>query len=179
MLRHGGSALSCERLPCRVEAEASEVAFDFQAELPSSAQVCLQNNGDWLSEVTEVKILTGDLPPKQHELDAKKERIKYSRDFLLELSRVSLSQKKPEFLPDHPIILEKPIRENNLDEGKEQAFCWRMQEVTGSLEDEKSIRGGAEYDAVLEDFYSRGEIKKEKRYEEEEMCSKVLKANEL
>uniref|UniRef100_A0A8B9SMW1 Uncharacterized protein n=1 Tax=Anas platyrhynchos TaxID=8839 RepID=A0A8B9SMW1_ANAPL len=36
-------------------------------------------------------------------------RIKYSRDFLLELSSVSLSQKKPEFLPDHPIVLEKPV----------------------------------------------------------------------
>ncbi|POI25245.1 hypothetical protein CIB84_011004, partial [Bambusicola thoracicus] len=37
------------------------------------------------------------------------ERIKYSRDFLLELSSVSLSQKRPEFLPDHPIVLEKPV----------------------------------------------------------------------
>lgn len=37
------------------------------------------------------------------------ERIKYSRDFLLKLSSVSLSQKKPEFLPDHPIVLEKPV----------------------------------------------------------------------
>ncbi|KFO57240.1 hypothetical protein N302_07856, partial [Corvus brachyrhynchos] len=36
------------------------------------------------------------------------ERIQYSRDFLLKLSNVSLSQKKPEFLPDHPIVLEKP-----------------------------------------------------------------------
>ncbi|KFV91874.1 hypothetical protein N326_01366, partial [Eurypyga helias] len=36
------------------------------------------------------------------------ERIRYSRDFLLKLSRVALSQKKPEFLPDHPIVLEKP-----------------------------------------------------------------------
>uniref|UniRef100_A0A8C8ASZ5 Chromosome 8 open reading frame 88 n=1 Tax=Otus sunia TaxID=257818 RepID=A0A8C8ASZ5_9STRI len=35
--------------------------------------------------------------------------IKYSRDFLLKLSSVSLSQKKPEFLPDHPIVLEKPV----------------------------------------------------------------------
>ncbi|KFO91424.1 hypothetical protein N320_12985, partial [Buceros rhinoceros silvestris] len=36
------------------------------------------------------------------------ERIKYSRDFLLKLSSVSVSQKKPEFLPDDPIVLEKP-----------------------------------------------------------------------
>ncbi|XP_021242927.1 uncharacterized protein C8orf88 homolog isoform X2 [Numida meleagris] len=95
--------------------QASEVAFNFQAELPSNAHVCLQNKVDWLSEVTEMKILsqnTVPLQPKQHELDAKKERIKYSRDFLLELSSVSLSQKKPEFLPDHPIVLEKPENSN-------------------------------------------------------------------
>ncbi|XP_072186110.1 uncharacterized protein C8orf88 homolog isoform X1 [Excalfactoria chinensis] len=91
--------------------QASEVAFNFQTELPNNAQVCLQSKVDWLSEVTEMKILTQNtvpLQPKQ-ELDAKKERIKYSRDFLLELSSVSLSQKKPEFLPDHPIVLEKPV----------------------------------------------------------------------
>ncbi|XP_010078329.1 PREDICTED: uncharacterized protein C8orf88 homolog, partial [Pterocles gutturalis] len=64
-----------------------------------------------VSEMTEVKILTQTMmpcQPKQHESEEKKERIKYSRDFLLKLSSVSLSQKKPEFLPDHPIVLEKP-----------------------------------------------------------------------
>ncbi|XP_009322730.1 PREDICTED: uncharacterized protein C8orf88 homolog [Pygoscelis adeliae] len=68
-----------------------------------------------LSEMTEVKILTQTVmpcQPKQHESEAKKERIKYSRDFLLKLSSVSLSQKKPEFLPDHPIVLEKPEKSN-------------------------------------------------------------------
>ncbi|XP_074879675.1 type 2 phosphatidylinositol 4,5-bisphosphate 4-phosphatase isoform X2 [Buteo buteo] len=68
-----------------------------------------------LSEMTEVKILTQTMmscQPKQHESEAKKERIKYSRDFLLKLSSVSLSQKKPEFLPDHPIVLEKPEKSN-------------------------------------------------------------------
>ncbi|KAB0363264.1 hypothetical protein FD754_007420 [Muntiacus muntjak] len=34
--------------------------------------------------------------------------IKYSRDFLLKLSSVSICRKKPDFLPDHPIILQKP-----------------------------------------------------------------------
>ncbi|XP_009890240.1 PREDICTED: uncharacterized protein C8orf88 homolog [Charadrius vociferus] len=49
--------------------------------------------------------------PVRH-LPSKQERIKYSRDFLLKLSSVSLSQKKPEFLPDHPIVLEKPVKED-------------------------------------------------------------------
>ncbi|XP_010127033.1 PREDICTED: uncharacterized protein C8orf88 homolog, partial [Chlamydotis macqueenii] len=65
-----------------------------------------------LPEMAEVKILTQTVipcQPNQHESEEKKERIKYSRDFLLKLSSVSLSQKKPEFLPDHPIVLEKPM----------------------------------------------------------------------
>ncbi|KAM7124057.1 uncharacterized protein C8orf88 homolog [Ciconia maguari] len=94
---------------------ASAIALNFQTELPSNAEVCLQSKVDWLSEMTEVKILTQTMmpcQPKQHESEAKKERIKYSRDFLLQLSSVSLSQKKPEFLPDHPIVLEKPEKSN-------------------------------------------------------------------
>uniref|UniRef100_A0A8B9CHK7 Chromosome 8 open reading frame 88 n=1 Tax=Anser brachyrhynchus TaxID=132585 RepID=A0A8B9CHK7_9AVES len=92
--------------------QASTITFEFQTELPSNSQVCLQSKVDWLSEMTEMKILTQNTMPRQpnqHELETKKERIKYSRDFLLELSSVSLSQKKPEFLPDHPIVLEKPV----------------------------------------------------------------------
>ncbi|KAJ6663926.1 hypothetical protein lerEdw1_008880 [Lerista edwardsae] len=46
---------------------------------------------------------------EEHKPEVTKERITYSRDFLLKLSRVSLAQKKPEFLPDHPIVLEKPV----------------------------------------------------------------------
>ncbi|KAM6142050.1 uncharacterized protein C8orf88 homolog [Phoenicopterus ruber ruber] len=98
------------------------IVLNFQTELPSNTEVCLQSKVDWLSEMTEVKILTQTMmpcQPKQHESEAKKvkyrmeiQRIKYSRDFLLKLSSVSLSQKKPEFLPDHPIVLEKPEKSN-------------------------------------------------------------------
>uniref|UniRef100_A0A674IPY0 Chromosome 8 open reading frame 88 n=1 Tax=Terrapene triunguis TaxID=2587831 RepID=A0A674IPY0_9SAUR len=63
---------------------ASTIIFNFQPEFPYSTQVCLHSEVSWVK------------------------RIKYSRDFLLKLSSVSLSQKKPEFLPDHPIVLEKP-----------------------------------------------------------------------
>uniref|UniRef100_A0A8D0QV01 Uncharacterized protein n=2 Tax=Sus scrofa TaxID=9823 RepID=A0A8D0QV01_PIG len=51
------------------------------------------------------------LNEQQHQSSVKKERIKYSRDFLLKLSSVSICRKKPDFLPDHPIVLQKP--ENN------------------------------------------------------------------
>ncbi|XP_035749807.1 uncharacterized protein C8orf88 homolog [Egretta garzetta] len=91
------------------------IALNFQTELPSNTEVCLQSKVDWLSEMTEVKILNQTMmpcQPNQHESEAKKERIKYSRDFLLKLSSVSLSQKKPEFLPDHPVVLEKPEKSN-------------------------------------------------------------------
>uniref|UniRef100_A0A8C5NL91 Chromosome 8 open reading frame 88 n=1 Tax=Junco hyemalis TaxID=40217 RepID=A0A8C5NL91_JUNHY len=92
---------------------ASPIALNIRTELPSSTEVCLQSKVNWSSEMTEVKILTQTMmlcQPKQHESGEKKERIQYSRDFLLKLSNVSLSQKKPEFLPDHPIVLEKPVK---------------------------------------------------------------------
>ncbi|XP_054241244.1 uncharacterized protein C8orf88 homolog, partial [Indicator indicator] len=91
------------------------IALDFPTELPSSTEVCLPSKADRSSETTEVKNLTETMmacQPNQHESEEKKGRIKYSRDFLLKLSSASLSQKKPEFLSDHPIILEKPEKRN-------------------------------------------------------------------
>uniref|UniRef100_A0A8C0EV49 Chromosome 8 open reading frame 88 n=1 Tax=Bubo bubo TaxID=30461 RepID=A0A8C0EV49_BUBBB len=66
-------------------ASKQAIALNLQTELSSNTEECLQSKVDWVK------------------------RIKYSRDFLLKLSSVSLSQKKPEFLPDHPIVLEKPV----------------------------------------------------------------------
>ncbi|KAI7806898.1 uncharacterized protein C8orf88 homolog [Triplophysa rosa] len=36
----------------------------------------------------------------------KKERICYTRDFLIKMANCPMAKKKPEFLPDHPIVLE-------------------------------------------------------------------------
>nr|XP_025955609.1 uncharacterized protein C8orf88 homolog [Dromaius novaehollandiae] len=94
---------------------ASVIAFNCQTALPSNTEVCLQSEVGWWSEMTGMKILTQTMipsQPKPNELEEKKERIKYSRDFLLKLSSVSLSQEKPKFLPDHPIVLEKPENSN-------------------------------------------------------------------
>ncbi|XP_032651216.2 uncharacterized protein C8orf88 homolog [Chelonoidis abingdonii] len=101
---------------------ASTSTFNFQPEFPCSTQVCLRSEVSWWYEATGMQVLNQTVIPSQSECqesETKKKRIKYSRDFLLKLSSVSLSQKKPEFLPDHPIVLEKPM-----DEG------WSMQ-VTG------------------------------------------------
>uniref|UniRef100_A0A8C4JCG5 Uncharacterized protein n=1 Tax=Dromaius novaehollandiae TaxID=8790 RepID=A0A8C4JCG5_DRONO len=75
---------------------ASVIAFNCQTALPSNTEVCLQSEVGW------------SLTPGLSAL----KRIKYSRDFLLKLSSVSLSQEKPKFLPDHPIVLEKPENSN-------------------------------------------------------------------
>ncbi|CAM9286287.1 unnamed protein product [Bubo scandiacus] len=91
------------------------IVLNLQTELSSNTEECLQSKVDWLPEMTEVKVLSQPMMScqlKEHESEGKKERIKYSRDFLLKLSSVSLSQKKPEFLPDHPIVLEKPEKSN-------------------------------------------------------------------
>ncbi|XP_075776527.1 uncharacterized protein C8orf88 isoform X3 [Pelodiscus sinensis] len=91
---------------------ASTVTFNFQTEFPCSTQVCLHSEVSWWYKATGMQVLNQTVLPSQpewQESETKKERIKYSRDFLLKLSRVSLSQKKPEFLPDHPIVLEKSL----------------------------------------------------------------------
>ncbi|XP_072317592.1 uncharacterized protein C8orf88 homolog [Eucyclogobius newberryi] len=38
----------------------------------------------------------------------KKDRIVYSRDFLIDLADCPESRKRPEFLPEHPIVLSNP-----------------------------------------------------------------------
>ncbi|KAL7886418.1 hypothetical protein AOLI_G00041390 [Acnodon oligacanthus] len=37
----------------------------------------------------------------------KTERISYSRDFLIKLASSPMAKKKPDFLPKHPVVLEK------------------------------------------------------------------------
>ncbi|KAM4029598.1 uncharacterized protein C8orf88 homolog [Anomaloglossus baeobatrachus] len=48
-------------------------------------------------------------PTEKPSVNAKKERITYSRDFLIQISKVSLSKKKPKYLPDFPIVLRDPV----------------------------------------------------------------------
>ncbi|XP_040210548.1 uncharacterized protein C8orf88 homolog isoform X2 [Rana temporaria] len=44
-------------------------------------------------------------------LHSLKDRITYSRDFLLQLSSMPFSLRKPKYLPDLPVILEHPLSE--------------------------------------------------------------------
>lgn len=37
------------------------------------------------------------------------ERISYSRDFLIKLANSPMAKKKPDFLPDHPVVLVKGV----------------------------------------------------------------------
>uniref|UniRef100_A0A8C1UNT4 Uncharacterized protein n=1 Tax=Cyprinus carpio TaxID=7962 RepID=A0A8C1UNT4_CYPCA len=39
----------------------------------------------------------------------KAERICYTRDFLIKLASCPMAKKKPEFLPEHPIVLENGV----------------------------------------------------------------------
>ncbi|XP_060099507.1 uncharacterized protein C8orf88 homolog isoform X2 [Heteronotia binoei] len=87
----------------------SATAFSFQDQFSSSSSVCLCNEIGWMCKSNGMQVLNETLvrPSEQHKPEVPKERITYSRDFLLKLSEVSLAQKKPEFLPDHPVVLEK------------------------------------------------------------------------
>ncbi|XP_018123613.1 uncharacterized protein C8orf88 isoform X2 [Xenopus laevis] len=51
------------------------------------------------------------LQPEAKKADAAG-RITYTRDFLVELSNVSACRKRPQYLPDHPIVLKEPICNN-------------------------------------------------------------------
>ncbi|KAK7147673.1 hypothetical protein R3I94_010253 [Phoxinus phoxinus] len=44
--------------------------------------------------------------PPQSTLKIKAERICYTRDFLIKMASCPMAKKKPEFLPQHPIVLE-------------------------------------------------------------------------
>ncbi|XP_036395625.1 uncharacterized protein C8orf88 homolog [Megalops cyprinoides] len=38
----------------------------------------------------------------------KKQRISYSREFLIKLASSPIAKRRPDFLPEHPVVLEKP-----------------------------------------------------------------------
>ncbi|XP_017514324.1 uncharacterized protein C8orf88 homolog isoform X3 [Manis javanica] len=92
--------------------------FNFQNEYPCNTQ-CLQTGvSKILPEIDDActncktngmqTFSQGPNEQQQHQSVVKKERIKYSRDFLLKLSSVSVCRKRPDFLPDHPVVLQKP-----------------------------------------------------------------------
>ncbi|XP_067305836.1 uncharacterized protein C8orf88 homolog isoform X2 [Pseudorasbora parva] len=47
-----------------------------------------------------------DVCPPKHTLQNQAERICYTRDFLIKMASCPMAKKKPEFLPEHPIVLE-------------------------------------------------------------------------
>ncbi|XP_019383450.1 PREDICTED: uncharacterized protein C8orf88 homolog isoform X5 [Gavialis gangeticus] len=85
---------------------ASTINFNFETEFACDSQVCLRSDSSWWCESPG---MIESNHAEQREVESKKERIQYSRDFLLKLASVSHSQKKPDFLPDHPVVLEKPM----------------------------------------------------------------------
>ncbi|XP_067323470.1 uncharacterized protein C8orf88 homolog isoform X1 [Anolis sagrei] len=90
----------------------SPTNFSFQAKISCSTPVHSPNEIGSICKSNQLLVLNESLIPhvsEQHKPEVTKERITYSRDYLLKLSEVSLAQKKPEFLPDHPIVLEKPV----------------------------------------------------------------------
>ncbi|XP_077208064.1 uncharacterized protein C8orf88 homolog [Paroedura picta] len=104
-----GKPLQPARPARHLSSHISATAFGFQGQFSSSAPIYLCDKIGWMCKSNGVQVLNEALvhPSEQHKPEVPKERITYSRDFLLKLSEVSLAQKKPEFLPDHPVVLEK------------------------------------------------------------------------
>ncbi|XP_007430063.1 uncharacterized protein C8orf88 homolog [Python bivittatus] len=89
----------------------STASVSFQAKFPCRAPVFLHNEIGSMCKSNGMLVLNENVISslsEQQKHEVTKERITYSRDFLLKLSGVSLAQKKPEFLPDHPVVLENP-----------------------------------------------------------------------
>ncbi|XP_010610300.1 uncharacterized protein C8orf88 homolog isoform X2 [Fukomys damarensis] len=86
--------------------------FNFQSDYQRNTQ-CLQSGVSRCKVNGKQTFSQGLNEEQQHQPPVKKERIKYSRDFLLKLSSVSICRKKPDFLPDHPIVLQTPKNTQN------------------------------------------------------------------
>ncbi|XP_053305882.1 uncharacterized protein C8orf88 homolog [Spea bombifrons] len=71
-------------------------------------------------------------PLEQPTPQKKKDRITYSRDALIQLSSLSVSRQKPKYLPDHPVVLQKPrsSADNIHDMFKECSAPYRFQRPT-------------------------------------------------
>ncbi|XP_064410489.1 uncharacterized protein C8orf88 homolog [Latimeria chalumnae] len=83
---------------------------NFQEDPSYNNGICLQNGDGRWCKMGEISMLSFDGMPKQQDLitEAKRDRITYSRDFLMKFSSLSVCKKKPKFLPDHPVVLQKP-----------------------------------------------------------------------
>ncbi|XP_029447497.1 type 2 phosphatidylinositol 4,5-bisphosphate 4-phosphatase isoform X3 [Rhinatrema bivittatum] len=90
----------------------STFSVDFPAEFPPGDQVCLHDKVSWWPTDKKLQVLAEtEISSQPAELQShdNKERIRYSRDFLMELSSLSISKQKPEYLPDHPVVLQKSM----------------------------------------------------------------------
>ncbi|XP_051575730.1 uncharacterized protein C8orf88-like isoform X1 [Myxocyprinus asiaticus] len=69
--------------------------------LPSNCFFCGQDNNIKVEQLYKILHLqsTSTQP-------IKKDRICYSRDFLIKMASCPVAKKKPEFLPEHPVVLE-------------------------------------------------------------------------
>ncbi|XP_063780154.1 uncharacterized protein C8orf88 homolog isoform X2 [Pseudophryne corroboree] len=47
--------------------------------------------------------------PEKPQMPTRKDRITYTRDFLIQLSSLSVSKERPKYLPDHPVVLQRPL----------------------------------------------------------------------
>ncbi|XP_030046045.1 uncharacterized protein C8orf88 homolog [Microcaecilia unicolor] len=88
----------------------STLMVDFPAEFSPGDHIWLHDEVNLCHTNKNVQVLAEtEIPsqPPQLQSHDSKERIRYSRDFLMELSSLSISKQKPEYLPDHPVVLQK------------------------------------------------------------------------
>lgn len=79
-----------------------------KCELPQSCAEIKPDNIIKVEHFYEILHLQSPQPKKKsvYPLQNKAERICYTRDFLIKMASCPMAKKKPEFLPEHPIVLE-------------------------------------------------------------------------
>ncbi|XP_078541718.1 uncharacterized protein C8orf88 homolog isoform X3 [Lissotriton helveticus] len=100
----------------------STFTVNFNTEFPCSCPLSLPTEANWWWNCnnSDYSADNEDMNSNKLQDPDSKERITYSRDFLMKLSSLSISRKKPDFLPDHPIVLQDPIKAMEIVEPEEQ-----------------------------------------------------------
>ncbi|XP_040288232.1 uncharacterized protein C8orf88 homolog isoform X1 [Bufo bufo] len=103
---------------------------NFQARFSDHCRDSVKDRSNLWRSIEKLHVLEDPVTEKSSGKPAvnnKKDRITYSRDFLMQLSNVSVSKQKPKYLPDLPITLQHPRRIALSNESEKKTECTDLQ----------------------------------------------------
>lgn len=96
----------------RLDLQALHEHLDPQ--MDETAELCEKAGDNSMNSVTVEQFYEILNLHNRSQAPAKTERISYSREFLIKLASSPMAKKKPDFLPKHPVVLEK-ARDQEVD----------------------------------------------------------------